>query len=120
MATPSFGLAATCPRQPDTNASSEPEIKLVFNAESAPRKRSTSCISATAAGSAFAADVRQGTVEEEGYELGGPGALRTWAEEFVRATNTNLSAVDDAANWQPNKPGRQPADRDTPHATAAG
>ena len=33
LATPSFGLTATWPRRADTNASSEPEIKLVFNAD---------------------------------------------------------------------------------------
>ena len=104
VATPSFGLTATCPRQPDSNASSEPEIKLVFNAEVRAEEAQHFLCFRDGGWQRIAADVWQGTVEEEDYELGGPGALRTWAEEFVRATNTNLSAVDDAANWNPTNP----------------
>jgi alpha-2-macroglobulin len=101
VATPSFGLNATCPRQANTNASSEPEIKLGFNDGVRAEEAQRFLCFHDGGWQRIAADVRQGTLEEADYELGGPDSLRTWAEEFARATNTGPSASRSAANWNP-------------------
>lgn len=82
VATPAFGLSTTWPRNTSTNASSEPEIKLVFNAAVRAEEAQRFLCFRDGGWQRIAADVRQGTVEEEDYELGGHGALRTWAESL--------------------------------------
>ena len=104
VTTPSFGLTAIWPRQANSNVSSEPEIKLVFNAEVRAEEAQRFLCFSDGGPHRIAADVRQGTREEVGYELGAPGSLRTWAEQFERATNSGPAAVESAASRTPTNP----------------
>ena len=81
VATPSFGVTASWPRQADTNASSEPEIKLVFNADVRADAAQRFLFFRDDNWHRIPADIRQGTQEEVGYEL---GPLSTWAQQFPR------------------------------------
>ena len=90
VATPSFGMTATWPRQPDTNASSEPEIKLSFNADVRAEEAQRFLFFRDASRHRIAADVRQGTQEEAGYEL---RSLSTWAHLFAQARNPNPTGI---------------------------
>ena len=88
---PSFGLTTTWPRHANTNASSEPEIKLVFNADVGAQDAGRFLYFRDEGWQRVPADVRQGTIEEAGYELGGTSSLRTWAQDFERARNYSPS-----------------------------
>jgi uncharacterized protein YfaS (alpha-2-macroglobulin family) len=82
VTTPCFSLVASSPHQPETNATSEPEVKLLFNAEIRAADAQDAMSFHDAAGRRVAADVRQGTVEETDYEL---NSCRTWLDEFHAA-----------------------------------
>ena len=80
VTTPSFGVTATWPRSANTNASSEPEIKLLFNADVRAEEAQRFLYFRDESWHRIPADVRQGTVEEVGYELGGARSQSTWAQ----------------------------------------
>ncbi|MCX6927836.1 MAG: MG2 domain-containing protein, partial [Verrucomicrobia bacterium] len=101
LATPAFGLSATWPRNANPNALSEPEIKLVFNADVRAEEAERFLYFRDAGWQRIPADARQGTAEEMGYELGGGSAVRTWEQEFKRAKNPNSGADESAANGSP-------------------
>ena len=101
---PSFGLTTTWPRYANTNASSEPEIKLVFNADVRAEDAQRFLYFRDNGWQRIPADVRQGTMEEAGYELGGTSSLRTWAQEFDRARNTGPSGSGSDGSDNPTNP----------------
>ncbi len=101
---PAFGLTSTWPRHADTNATSEPEVKLLFNADVLAGEAQPFMHFRDAAGRRIAADVRQGTPDEMGYELGGTSSMRTWAQEFELAKNAGSSANESAADANPTNP----------------
>ena len=84
IATPSFGVTSTWPLSADPNASSEPEVKLLFNADIRAADAQPFLYFRDRDCHRIPADVRQGTREEVGYELGGIRSLSTWAEQFAR------------------------------------
>jgi uncharacterized protein YfaS (alpha-2-macroglobulin family) len=107
VTTPSFGVTATWPRSANLNASSEPEIKLLFNADVRAEDAQRFLYFRDEGWHRLPADVRQGTVEEVGYELGGARSQSTWAQEFARAKNSNPAASgsepgDSTTNFVPN------------------
>jgi uncharacterized protein YfaS (alpha-2-macroglobulin family) len=104
VAIPAFGLTASSPRHADANASSEPEVKLVFNADVRAEDARRFLYFNDNGWQRIAADVRQGTMEETGYDLGGHRSLYTWAQEFQRATNTSSSASESMAGENPTNP----------------
>jgi uncharacterized protein YfaS (alpha-2-macroglobulin family) len=83
VVTPPFGLAAAWPRQAETNAASEPEIKLVFNADTTAREAAGFLSFRDAGGDRLPADVRQGTMEEVPDEIAGAGSMGSWARGFA-------------------------------------
>jgi uncharacterized protein YfaS (alpha-2-macroglobulin family) len=89
--TPPFGLITTWPRHANTNATSEPEIKLAFNADVRAGEAQSFLYFSDGGWQRIPADVRQGTREEVGYKLGGTRSLRTWAQEFERARDSGSS-----------------------------
>jgi alpha-2-macroglobulin len=91
LTTPSFGVTATWPHSADFNAPSEPEIKLLFNADVRAEDAQRYLYFRDESWNRVPADVRQGTVEEVGCELGGARSQSTWAQEFARARNSNPS-----------------------------
>jgi len=91
VTTPSFGVTTAWPRSANSNASSEPEIKLLFNADVHAEEAQRCVYFRNDGGHRIPADVRQGTREEAGYELGGDRSLPTWAQQFARANNSNPS-----------------------------
>ena len=104
LAMPAFGLTSTWPRHADTNATSEPEIKLAVQRRRPRRRGAAVPAFPRRGGRRIAADVRQGTPEEVGYELGGTSSLRTWAQEFDLARNAGSSASESAADENPTNP----------------
>jgi uncharacterized protein YfaS (alpha-2-macroglobulin family) len=82
ITTPPFGVLASHPRHANTNATSEPEIKLAFNADVGARDAQPYLYFRDDTGQRIPAEVRQGLVGEALYELGGPGSLRTWTRQF--------------------------------------
>jgi uncharacterized protein YfaS (alpha-2-macroglobulin family) len=91
VTTPSFGVTTTWPRSASSNASSEPEIKLLFNADVRAEDAQRCLYFRDDDWHRIPAVVSQGTREEVGYELGGERSLSTWAEQFARASNSNSS-----------------------------
>ena len=91
VATPPFGVTAVWPQSEDRNASSEPEIKLLFNANVRAEDAQRFSYFRDESWHRIPADVRQATDEEASYGLGGSGFRCTWAEEFARARNSNPS-----------------------------
>ncbi len=82
LQTPAFGLNSTWPREADPNASSEPEIKLLFNADVRAEDARHFLSFRDGGWQRIPADVRQATVEDAGYELGRSSSWRTWEQEF--------------------------------------
>jgi uncharacterized protein YfaS (alpha-2-macroglobulin family) len=101
VTTPSFGVTATWPNSANLNASSEPEIKLLFNADVRAEDAQRSLYFRDESWNRDPADVRQGTVEEMGYELGGARYQSTWAQEFARARNSNPSGSGSEPSYSP-------------------
>ena len=118
--TPAFGVTTTWPRHANTNATSEPEIKLVFNADVRAEEAQPFLYFRDGGWQRIPADVRQGTMEEAGYELGGTSSLRTWAQQFDRTRSSGPSGSGSAGGEDSDEPGRQPAHRDAPLGVAAG
>lgn len=91
LTTPPFGVVAFSPRRSNNNATSEPEIKLAFNADVEAREAERHAYFRDSSGRRIPADVRQSTWEELGYELGGPWSLQTWAQQFLAARGSRQS-----------------------------
>ena len=72
LTTPPFDLIAFLPRHPDTNATSEPEVKLAFNADIRASEAERFLYFRDEIGRRIPADVRQATVEEIDYPTGQP------------------------------------------------
>jgi uncharacterized protein YfaS (alpha-2-macroglobulin family) len=89
--TPSYGVTAARPRSANSNASSEPEIKLLFNANVRAEDAKRFLYFRDDDWHRIPAVVWQGTREEAGYELGGDRSLSTWAQQFARARSSNPS-----------------------------
>ncbi len=104
VTTPPFGVTAMWPQSANPNASSEPEIKLLFNANVRAQEAQRFMYFRDESWHRIPADVRQGTVEEMGYELGGGRSRGTWAEEFTRARNSNPSGSGADASDNPTNP----------------
>ena len=101
LTTPPFGLAAWWPRQANSNATSQPEIKLVFNADVRAAQLEPFLYFRDDNDRRTPADIRQGTVDEAGYELGGPRALRTWTRGFSVAKGSGPSAPESKTGKNP-------------------
>lgn len=84
LRTPAFQLGGFSPRSASTNASSEPEVRLVFNAEVEAREAERFMEFADDQGQRVAAETRQGIELERlwSYELGANGSPMTWEENF--------------------------------------
>jgi len=91
LTTPPFGVVASSPRRANTNATSVPEIKLAFNADVDAREAERHAYFRDSSGRRIPAEFRQSTLEEVGYELGGPWSLRTWAQQFSAAKGSGHS-----------------------------
>lgn len=85
--TPPFGLNGAHPDQASTNANSEPEIKLVFNANVRAKDAGRFMFFQDSAGRKVQVEAQQGFPEDlpRYYEWSGGGSLRTWEQEFVLA-----------------------------------
>jgi uncharacterized protein YfaS (alpha-2-macroglobulin family) len=83
VTTPTFGVIATWPQQADTNAQSEPECKLAFNADVRATDAGRLLSFRNLAGRRIPAEARQGTGEDlyGCYEFGSLSTLRTWRQE---------------------------------------
>jgi alpha-2-macroglobulin len=101
FATPPFGIIGTYPQKPDTNAASEPEVKIAFNADIRAREAERFLYFRDADGRRIPADVRQALVEEEGYQLGGPCRIRTWQQQFDRLNRAGADGDDGYAEANP-------------------
>lgn len=88
--TPPFGVGAAWPQQASSNATSEPEIRLAFNADVRAGQAQPRLYFRDAAGERIPADVRQGLAEEAppSYEFSGGQALMTWEEEFAAISDS--------------------------------
>ena len=82
--TPPFKVTAWSPRESRTNASSLPEVQLLFNARVSAAGAQPHATFRNAAGRSVAADVRQGTPQERPYSymLAGSPWVGTWREQF--------------------------------------
>ena len=69
VTTPPFGVTAMWPQSANPNASSEPEIKLLFNANVRAQEAQRFMYFRDESWHRIPADVRQGTVEEMGYAI---------------------------------------------------
>jgi uncharacterized protein YfaS (alpha-2-macroglobulin family) len=79
LQTPPLRLLAWLPEKPNTNATSEPEVKLVFNADVRAGDAAPFLVFRDQAGASIPADVRQGTIEESPQrEFERTVALNTW------------------------------------------
>lgn len=102
VTTPAFDLTAFSPRRADTNASSEPEIQLAFNADVRAAEIAGLLNFRDSSGHRIPADVRQGT----GYDFwsdydGSVDALRTWKQEAASVSRFAIHdnpAVDESEN----------------------
>jgi uncharacterized protein YfaS (alpha-2-macroglobulin family) len=86
LTTPPFGITESLPRHANTNATSEPEVKLAFNADVRAGEAARFLYFRDDAGRRIPADVRQGLVDEALYQLGGRGSLRRWVRQFSAVT----------------------------------
>ena len=107
LTTPAFGLIRYPPRHPNTNASSQPEVKLVFNANVRAEEVQRFLCFRDAGWQRIPADVRQATTEELGYEFRDGSTCRTWLQDFAMAadpTRADLQGGDDSGqtNQVPN------------------
>ena len=84
LVTPAFDLLGSYPRQASANASSEPELQLLFNADVRAAGVAGFLEFVSAEGRHIAADARHGTLEERpsGYVLGA-SSLRTWQQTYA-------------------------------------
>ena len=85
LRTPPFSVVGFLPTQGSTNASAEPEVKLVFNATVQAGSAYHYIEFRNAAGRRVAAEVRQATLAERPapYELNTGESLRPWSESFT-------------------------------------
>ena len=83
VTTPPFGVIAIWPQRADTNAHSEPECKLAFNADVRAADAGRLLSFRNLAGLRMPAEVRQGTREDlyGSYDFGSFNTLRTWKQD---------------------------------------
>ena len=103
LTTPPFGLVACSPSEANMNASSDPEIKLAFNANVGAREAATFMSFRDANGRRIPADVRQGTWDDMVYELGGYSSLLTWSQQYAIAKSSEHSGPENEAEEKPSK-----------------
>jgi alpha-2-macroglobulin len=108
LRTPPFQVAVCQPRESSTNASAQPEIRLLFNAEVRPAAAWSYARFLDASGHSVAAEVRQGLQLERPAPWSIPGSppLETWKEQFFQvARRRERSALgkDDLANAATNE-----------------
>jgi uncharacterized protein YfaS (alpha-2-macroglobulin family) len=92
VTTAPFSLVEHRPRQGSTNAFSDPEVKLVFNADIPASKAETKLFFRDKAGRCVAADVRQATGEDSLGEWWS-GEFRTWNQRFDPGRDPDAEAV---------------------------
>lgn len=93
--TPPFGVATAWPNQVDTNATSQPEIKLAFNAPVRAADAEKYISFCDLDGHQMMAKVQQGLIENRPftYEFGGSNPLRTWQESFPGTNQSGAAAI---------------------------
>ena len=92
LTTPPLDIIAFVPRHPDTNATSEPEVKLAFNADVRAPEAERFLYFRDQTGRRIPAEVRQATVEEIEYPLGSLSSLRTWKRQFTTGKDASSFA----------------------------
>ena len=106
VTTPAFGVIATWPRQPDTNAPAEPECKLAFNADVSAAAARPFIAFRTPAGLEIPADIVQSTVEDRdsSYEFGSLNTLRTWKQQAAALSRNGTQPRESAPPESPTNP----------------
>ena len=90
LTTPPFTLLGFTPRAASTNAASEPEVRLVFNADLEAREAGRFMEFADDQGRQVPAEARQGIQMERlyAYELGANASVATWEDTFTESQPT--------------------------------
>ena len=103
VTTPALGMIAASPRYPNTNANSEPEIKLVFNADVRAADVERMFSFRDASGHQLPADVQQGTTEEfeDNYEFGTFNSLNTWKHDSLAMSHSGATNSESAPPESP-------------------
>ncbi len=103
VTTPQFGVIATWPQQADTNAGSEPECKLAFNADVRAADAARFLSFSDTMGHQIAAETRQGTREDlyGSYDFGNLGSLRTWKQEAAAMNQASSEPRENASSGSP-------------------
>jgi hypothetical protein len=85
LKTPPFTVTAYLPQRANTNATSEPEVKLIFNADLGAGDAGQFLEFRDASGRSIPADVRQGTREEapNRWQFEDSPSVGTWLREFT-------------------------------------
>ncbi|HEX9047932.1 MAG TPA: hypothetical protein VF988_12985 [Verrucomicrobiae bacterium] len=97
--TPAFGVINAWPRREDTNADSDPEIKLAFNADVRAAEVASFLYFADATGRRVPARVLQGTVEDRWADFEyGASSLHTWKEDAAAMNRPDGSPTEDPDN----------------------
>ncbi len=96
VSTPPFGLAAIAPRASNTNAASNPQIKLLFNQDIRAAEALPFIYFRDNTGRRVPAEVCQGTAEEFDYELRYPSQNRPWYDAYHTAKRTYGSSPEEA------------------------
>jgi len=124
VTTPAFGVSASWPRQADTNAGSEPECKLAFNADVRAADAGRFFQFRDAAAHQMPADTRQGTADDldASCELGGADGMRTWNEESAdlnrsagHRSDLVMEAGENATSENADKPSASPTNHEVPN-----
>ncbi len=98
LTTPPFSIAGFSPREFNANAASEPDIRLLFNAEVSAADFQGLPYFRDDSGRRILADVRQGKFGEVDYQLGLSDAQNPWRAAFERAHGTNSLPNTDATD----------------------
>ena len=103
VTTPPFGLIATWPQQGNSNAPSEPECKLAFNADVRAADASPFLAFRNRAGLRVPAVARQGTGEDlyGSYEFAQGNSLRTWRQEAAAVDRPRRESREKAVPGDP-------------------
>jgi uncharacterized protein YfaS (alpha-2-macroglobulin family) len=110
LETPAFALSAYLPQQSSTNAKSEPEVKLMFNADVRAEAAAKYIEFRDANGRSVAAEARQGTAEEapNRWDFRDGEESRTWLQIFAdhvparRGSRSLRGSEESATNEVPN------------------
>jgi uncharacterized protein YfaS (alpha-2-macroglobulin family) len=99
LTTPAFSVITSAPREANTNAASEPEVKVAFNADVRAREAERYFYFRDEMERRIPADVRQALVEDAYWQLGGPRLVRTWLQQYEAAKTSGKSAhMNEVAN----------------------